>query len=121
MEISLIAFPKEIFSGKVIFIDPAEKIIDNVVYYEITIDFDGNKDRVKSGMTADIIVETSEKENVLRVSKNAVEELGGKETVQIKKVDKIENREIETGLEGDNYFEVISGLRIGEEVVVGKK
>ncbi|MDP2741376.1 MAG: efflux RND transporter periplasmic adaptor subunit, partial [bacterium] len=121
VEVSLIAFPKEIFSGKVISIDPAEKIIDNVVYYEVTIDFDGNKDKIKSGMTADIIIKTNEKNDVLRVSKNAVENINGKAIVQIKKADKIENREIETGLEGDDYLEVVSGLQKGEDVVIGKK
>jgi len=121
VEVSLIAFPKEIFSGKVISVDPAEKIIDNVVYYEVTIDFDGKKENIKSGMTADIVIKTNEKEDVLRVSKNAVETINNKEMVQIKKGDKIENREIKIGLEGDNYFEVVSGLQRGEEVVVGKK
>ncbi|MEK7664930.1 MAG: efflux RND transporter periplasmic adaptor subunit [Patescibacteria group bacterium] len=121
VEISLIAFPREVFSGKVISVDPAEKIIDNIVYYEITIDFDGNKDKVKSGMTADIVIKTNEKENVLRVSKSAVESINNIELAQIKKADKIENKEIKTGLEGDDYFEVISGLKIGDEVIIGKK
>ncbi|TSC94776.1 MAG: hypothetical protein CEN87_310 [Parcubacteria group bacterium Licking1014_1] len=119
--VSLIAFPKKTFSGKVILIDPAEKIVDNVVYYEITIDFDGSQEGIKSGMTADIVIETNKKDNVLRISKNAVEKISGAETAQVIKSGKIENRKIETGLEGEDYFEVLSGLSEGDEVVIGKK
>jgi len=40
--------------------------------------------------------------------------------VQVFKNGKIEEREIEIGLEGDDFIEVISGLEEGEEVVVGR-
>ena len=40
VDIKLTAFPDKIFKGKVIAIDPAEKIIEGVVYYEVTIDFE---------------------------------------------------------------------------------
>ncbi len=41
VEISLIAFPDQKFSGKVISIDPAEKLINEVVYYKVKVGFDG--------------------------------------------------------------------------------
>ncbi len=34
---------------------------------------------------------------------------------------KIEEREIEVGLKGNDFFEVISGLKEGEQIVIGKK
>lgn len=121
VKINLIAFPKKTFDGKVIFINPGEKIVDNVVYYEVTIDFAQQPDGIRPGMTADIVISTNKKEEVVRISKNAVVNLDGKDTVQVATNGKIEDREIVTGLEGNDYFEVVSGLLENEDVVLGKK
>lgn len=121
VKINLVAFPKQTFEGKVISIYPAEKIIDNVVYYEVTIDFPNQPEGIKSGMTADIVIETNKKENVLRVQRSAVESIDGKEMVQVVNKKKIEDRQITTGLEGNDYVEVLSGLSEGNEIVIGKK
>jgi len=121
VKINLVAFPKETFEGKVLSIDPAEKIIDNVVYYRVTIDFPNQPIEVRSGMTADIVIETSRKDNVLRISKNAVENIDNKEIVQVVNKRKIESREIVIGLEGGDYYEVVSGLNEGDEIVTAEK
>lgn len=121
VRINLIAFPKETFLGKVVLIEPAEKIVDNVVYYEVTIDFPNQVDGIKSGMTADIVIETNKKDDVLMIPKNVVDKIDGKEQVQIIKDGEIEIREIITGLEGNYYYEIVSGLSEGEELVIGKK
>lgn len=121
VKINLVAFPKQIFLGKVLSVDPAEKIVDNVVYYEVTIDFDGNQEGIKSGMTADIIIETNRKENVVRIPKNAVEKIDSTEIVQVVAKGKIQNKEIKTDLEGNDYLEVVSGLSEGDQIITGKK
>ena len=102
-------------------IDPAETIVDNVVYYNVTIEFLNQPDGIRSGMTADITIESNKKDNVLRIPKNAVVQIDGTETVQIVKGSKIENRTITTGLEGNDYFEVTSGLNENDQIVTGKK
>lgn len=121
VRINLIAFPKDNFLGKVILIEPAEKIVDNVVYYEVTIDFPDQVEGIKSGMTADIVIETNKKDNVLMIPKNVVDKIDGKESVQVISAGKIESREITTGLEGNYYYEVVFGLSEGEEIVTGRK
>lgn len=119
--INLVAFPKQTFEGKVIALDPGEKIIDNVVYYEVTIDFPNQPEGVKSGMTADIVIKTNKKDNVLRVPKNAIENIDGKDILQVITNKKVEDRQITAGLEGNDYVEVLSGLAEGEEIIIGKK
>ncbi|MDD5076728.1 MAG: efflux RND transporter periplasmic adaptor subunit [Sphaerochaetaceae bacterium] len=121
VEVTLIAYPRETIMGKIIAIDPAEKIVDQVVYYEATIDFSNELDGIRSGMTADIVIQTNKKENALRVPKNSVESMFGKDIVQVVNKGKIEEREIKIGLDGDDYYEVISGLNEGEEIIIGKK
>jgi HlyD family secretion protein len=121
VKIDLVAFPKQTFDGKVLLIDPAETIIDNVVYYDVTIEFPNQPDGIRSGMTADITIEANKKDNVLRIPKNAVVQIDQTQTAQVVKGNKIENRTITTGLEGNDYFEVTSGLSVGDQIVTGAK
>lgn len=118
VDISLISFPDEIFKGKIISIEPAEKIKEGVVYYEVTIDFENIKEGLKPGMTADLIIETGRKENVLIVPKEAVKKINNRKTVRLFKEEKILEQTIEIGLEGERFFEVISGLNEGDRILI---
>ncbi len=120
VDISLIPIPERIFKGKVGIIDPAEKIIEGVVYYKIRIFFEeGLPQNLKPGMTADVKIKTASKENVLIVPDAAIQEKGGKKIIQILKNKKIEDREVEIGLEGsDNMVEIISGIGEGEKALI---
>jgi len=118
VDIKIAAFPNEVLFGRVVAIDPAGKLVEDVVYYGVTIAFDEAKEGVRSGMTVDVVIKTAEKENVLTISKAAISE-NGKTTVKVFKNEKIEEREVQVGLEGnDNRVEIISGLSEGEEVVI---
>jgi len=121
VDIDLVSFPDQALEGKVTLIDPAEKIVEGVVYYKVTIDFLEAVKGIKPGMTADITIITNKKENVLVIPKGTVKKINGKNIVQVFKDGEIEEREIEIGLEGDDFIEVISGLEEGEEVFVGEK
>jgi len=119
VDIFLVAFPNQVFRGKVVNIDPAEKIIEGVVYYEVSIDFEEIPEGVKPGMTADLIIKTASKEDVLVVPEDAIQKTDGKTIVEVFKNGTIEEREIETGLLGSNdLVEVISGLSEGEKVIL---
>lgn len=121
VRINLPAFPNETFLGRVILIDPAEKLIDGVVYYEVNIIFNTFREEIKPGMTADIIIETAKKENVLVIPKGALKKINGDKIVRILEKGKIQERKIEIGLEGEEYIEIISGLLEGEQVLTGIK
>ncbi len=119
VEISLVPFPDKIFKGKIVSIDPAEKLVDGVVYYEATIAFEEMPEGIKSGMTADLNIKTASRENVLIIPEDAVQEKDGKTIVEVLLGETIEEREIETGLlGGDDMIEVISGLKEGEKVIL---
>jgi len=119
VDISLVAFPEQSFKGKIISIDPAEKLIEGVVYYEVSIAFEKLPEGVKPGMTTDVIIKTALKENVLIISEDAVQEKDGKQIVEVFKDGISEDREIEAGLFGsDGMVEVVSGLEEGEEVIL---
>lgn len=121
VKIDLVAFPQQSFSGKVVSINPGEKIVGNVVYYEVVIDFPNQPKGIMSGMTADIVIETDKKENVLRAPKSAVDTIDGTQMAQVVRKGKIQDQIITTGLEGNDYYEIISGLNEGDVIVAGKK
>ena len=120
--ITLDAYGDEVeFPGQVIFIDPAETVIQDVVYYRVKVTFINPAEEIKPGMTANIDIITAEKDNVLVVPARAVKQnsikyvnllVGGKEVEQ----------EVVTGLRGDGgLLEVVSGLKEGDEVITFKK
>jgi len=119
VDISLVAFPDKIFKGKVRTIDPGQKLINEVVYYEATVDFDEIPEGLKPGMTADLVIKTASKENVLLLPTDAIQKKDGKTFVQVSKNGKTEDREIQIGLQGNQgETEVISGLNQGEKVIL---
>ncbi len=59
VEINLDALPEEKFSGIVTYIEPAETVIDGVVYFKITVKFSETDDRLRSGLTANLRINSS--------------------------------------------------------------
>jgi len=131
VDIKVAAFPEDVLKGKVVAIAPAGKLVEGVVYYEVTIAFDELREDLPAGaslqamqagirpeMTADVVIKTASKDNILIISKSAIGKNGGA-TVRVFKNGNKEIREVEIGLEGnDNKVEVISGLIEGEEVII---
>ncbi len=61
-----------IFKGKIISIDLAETVIQDVVYYKITVELEPTDKEIKSGMTANVDIITATVENVLYLSNRTI-------------------------------------------------
>jgi len=119
VSIKLTAFPDKTFKGKVVATDPAEKLVDNVVYYETTIDFEETVPEIKPGMTADIVITTATKDNVLAIPESAIKTKDSKTFVNVLENKTTKEQQIEIGLKGSNdMVEVLSGLNEGEEIII---
>ena len=117
-EISLDAFPETSWPGQIAEVNPAETLIEGVVYYRATVIFDEIDERIKSGMSADVTVETDKKENVLSVPYRAIIYKEGKKIIRILEGEEIKEIEAETGLRGARgEIEIISGIREGDKVI----
>lgn len=111
------------FEGVVALVDPSERVIDGVPTYKVTLTFDDKEEKVRSGMTANINIETDKRTEVLAVPARAVSEKDGVKTVRVLPpgatattlpVDRI----VDTGLRSsDGRVEILSGLSMGETVV----
>lgn len=118
VEISLDAFPEESWPGQIAEMEPAETLIEGVVYYRVTVIFDEIDERIKSGMSADVTIETDRRENVLSVPYRAVVYKEGKKIIRILEGKEIKEIEVETGLKGSKgEIEIISGLNEGDKVI----
>jgi len=121
VRVELPAFPDDVFDGRVISVDPAEKLIGGVVYYEVNISFEILGQNIKPGMTADVVIETNKKDNVLVVPAEAIEKRDGVKMAKVYIGKQLVYRDIEIGLEGEDYTEILSGLSEGDMVIIGEK
>ncbi|OGY59314.1 MAG: hypothetical protein A3I31_02245 [Candidatus Colwellbacteria bacterium RIFCSPLOWO2_02_FULL_44_20b] len=72
VRITFDALPSETFDGLVSFVDPAETIIDGVVNFAVTISFASADPRIKSGLTANLTIETLTQADILFVPQAAL-------------------------------------------------
>jgi HlyD family secretion protein len=124
VEITLDAYGQDVkFNGKVIYIDVAETVIQDVVYYKVTVALDSTDKEIKSGMTANVDIMTAQAKDVLFVPTRAVKETdAGAKYVEILKDGKSVQVNVIVGLKGDqSRTEIASGLQEGQEVIVFKQ
>lgn len=118
VNITVDAFPGEAFSGKVTYIDPAETIIDGVVNFRLTIIFNSADARLKSGLTANLNIQTLTKSDVLILPQYAILEYDSGVFARIQDGNSTKEIPIVIGIRGqDGGVEIISGVSEGDEVL----
>jgi len=122
VSMTLDAFGDEVkFSGKVLNIDPAATVIQDVVYYKVKISLDDTDKPIKPGMTANVVIKTAEHPDVLIIPARAVRTNGAK-SVRILENGQEKSVEVKLGIKGDDgKVEVLEGLSEGQELIIGTK
>src|SRR6266550_4250449 len=142
VKITLDAYPKISFAGRIDRIAPAVRIDDKVRVFDVEVRLDAQGRELRSGMTANIEVNGERKDKVLTVPVESVFQRDGVELVFVKKKlapnvvapkevkkegqapDKdgwkkfFEKRTIVTGLSDNSKVEIVKGLKPGEEVAL---
>ena len=118
--ITLDAYGEEVvFIGTVGAIDPAETIRDGVSTYKVTLNFAEEDERVKSGMTANILITTDEREGVISVPQGVVKEEKGQKSVPLLRSGKTEYVPVTTGsISSLGEIEITSGLKEGDVLIL---
>lgn len=112
------AAPNVTMTGKVIAVASSATVTSGVVNYYATISLDSASNALKEGMTSNATVVVSSATNVLTVPNLAITRLGGQAYVNLYANGQQVQTAIETGVVGDTYTEVTSGLTEGQQVVI---
>jgi len=118
VSITLDSYSGEVWTGVVSYIEPAETIVDGVVNYKIKVNFDKNDSRLKSGLTANLTIETIRRDNVLILPQYAIIE-NDKGSFVEKSLgnNKTEEVAVKIGIRSqDGMVEIISGVNEGDKV-----
>ncbi len=118
VSMTLDAFPNETFLGSVFYIAPAQTNTQGAITYQIKIFFSKPDARLKSGLTANINIETNFKDQVLILPQYAIlqNDLG----TFIETIDngKIKQNPVTLGIQDQKgNVEIVSGATEGEQVL----
>jgi HlyD family secretion protein len=146
VKVTLDAYPKIAFKGKIDRIAPAVRIDDKVRVFDVEIRLDAQGRELRSGMTANIEVAGEQKQKVLTVPVESVFKRDDQEVVYVKKaIDPktfaeeakkeaksdgakkeekdawkkfFDKRAVTTGLADNAKVEILAGLKLGEEIAL---
>lgn len=118
VEITLDAFgPEKEFKGRVVDIDTVETVVSGVIYYQVTVEFNSENKKIKSGMTANLEIQTEKKKDAFYLPYYVIQRRENGKYVRVLKNGKMEEQKVKTGLEGENRIEILSGIKKGDEVI----
>ena len=108
----------EHFTGKVTrFTDALERSTRTM---QVEIDVPNDNYKLQPGMYANVALQTQNRADALTIPIQAVQHKDGKATVLlVDRQNRVQPREIQTGIEDPNRVEVTSGLSEGDRVIVG--
>ncbi len=120
--VTLDAYGKDIiFTASVVQVDPAETTVDGVSTYKTELQFTTNDERIRSGMTANITIQTAEKPASVVIPQEALFLDAGEKVVTVDQAGTRVNKKVVTGgINSDGDIEVLSGISIGDRVVIKK-
>ncbi len=110
------------FEATVSEIDPAETIVDGVATYKTTFTFAKLDEHIRSGMTANIVITTNRHQDVVVIPQRALTMTTDGVFVRTQGAEGAEPNKIPVtiGLRGNvGDVEVISGLEVGQSIIVG--
>lgn len=108
------------FEGTVAAIHPKAEIRDNVVDYVVVVRFTPPRDFIlRPEMSTTVKVDLERHLNVLALPIRAVRREGSRAFVLCRNAAGTEQRWVGTGVRDDSYWEIVGGVREGDEVLMG--
>ncbi|HQT82792.1 MAG TPA: efflux RND transporter periplasmic adaptor subunit, partial [Candidatus Paceibacterota bacterium] len=115
---TLDAFPNETFTGSVFYIAPAETNTQGVVTYLVKISFGKNDPRLKSGLTANITIQTKRVDDALILPQYAILQNDSGTFVKTPVGNTTTTTPVTIGIQDENgNVQVLSGVTLGEQVI----
>ena len=109
------------FNGVVSSIHPKAEIRDNVVDYVVVLRFTPPRGFVlRPEMTTTVNIDLERRTNVLAVPIRAVRREGSRAFLLCRDHDATQRHWVTTGMRDDNYWEIVTGLHDGDEVLINE-
>jgi multidrug efflux pump subunit AcrA (membrane-fusion protein) len=109
---------EEMFPATVSFVDSASTEKDGVATYKVKLQFDTDDDRIKSGLTATVTIDSDTGPKAVSIPAVALIQQDVDTFVKIKVGEAVELRRVQVGdRDGDNVS-ILSGLTVGDEVIL---
>jgi HlyD family secretion protein len=122
VDVTFDAIPDLTRRGTVLAVAPAATASSGVIGYYVTVLLTETDPRLRDGQTAQAAVHTDELRDVPAVPNSAVHREGGQTTVTVVGPGGVQRRvPFQAGVVGDQLTQVVSGLMVGDEVVVGDR
>ncbi len=123
VQITLDAYGKtNIFPATVTSVDPAETVFEGVSTYKAKFQFLQNDERIKSGMTANLTIQTDKRDGVIVIPQQAIYLKNGEKMVKVRIGSRDEERVVQTGsINNEGEIEIKSGLSSGDQIIVSTK
>lgn len=118
VSVTIDAIPDAAIPAKVIKIAPQAEVTSNVTTVSVTVELSRVDERLKPKMNATCEFVVGNKDNVLYVPVEAVVETDSGAMVTILDGNTQVERKVGVGLIGNDYYEVTSGLKDGEIIVI---
>ncbi|HEY2205313.1 MAG TPA: HlyD family efflux transporter periplasmic adaptor subunit [Pseudonocardia sp.] len=120
VQVSFDAVPDLTRTGTLTALSPTGAQINDVTNYYATVVLNDTDPRLRTGQTAEANVIVGGVDNVLVVPSAAVQRAGNTGVVQVQQPDGTARRvQVELGLVGDHTTQVLSGLALGQKVMLG--
>ncbi|MBU2461447.1 efflux RND transporter periplasmic adaptor subunit, partial [bacterium] len=112
------AFPKERVSGKITKIASSPALVEKLNTFEVTISLSSVSLALRSEMLADVLIISGLAKDVRKLPQEAVVNIDEKQCVFLIKDNKAIMRQVTLGLKNPTEAEVITGVDVGDEVVL---
>jgi RND family efflux transporter MFP subunit len=119
VELKFSAYPDRIFQGTVKAISPVVNPVDKTC--KVFIDAPNPREEIKPGMHAEVEIVADIYEDRLLVPQEAILHRGGRKLVFVYQDGLAKWRYVQTGLENEDFAEILPAERQGEGVVVGEQ
>jgi HlyD family secretion protein len=120
VDVTFSAVPDLVRHGTVLAVAPAATATSGVVGYYVTVVLTETDPRLRDGQTADVAVHVDEVRDVPAVPNAAVRRDANGTSVVVVGLDGAQRTvRFQAGVVGDDLTQVVSGLTVGDEVVVG--
>lgn len=113
VKVKVTSYPEKMFDGVISFI--SEHVHPDSRTVSIRARLDNKDKKFRTNMFAEIDLE-SQKQNLLSLPKQALQEHAGQKIVFVQTKDGFEERKVKIGRESEEYVEIVSGVEQGEKV-----